>query len=201
MRAPVPPGWCAHEIKDGRGLFQVLVRRTRRPGVVDPHASPKSSGAAHNRSIAPGGSELPGAIERTRAEDFRVKPGISPRGHKTPMGPPSSGIVTPLPTLPVAGVVSAAPPSFGGLPSVRAMGTGRAGIVVGFDTEFTTSSGSGRVIDSYQFAVPDPLDPTIMVEVVILPLDDHRISLHAALWEAVVAARLWHSPPRARRRR
>ena len=59
--------------------------------------------------------------------------------------------------------------AFGDLPSVRAMGTGRAGIVVGFDTEFTTVDGA-RVIDSYQFAVPDPSDPSLMVEVVILSL-------------------------------
>ncbi|WP_187393196.1 hypothetical protein [Arthrobacter echini] len=73
------------------------------------------------------------------------------------------------------------------------MGTERAGIVLGFDTEFTTTSFGTRVIDSYQFAVPEIFNPALMVEVVILPLDEHRISLHTALWEVVVAARLWHS--------
>ena len=42
------------------------------------------------------------------------------------------------------------------------MGTGRRAIVVGFDTEFTTTDGV-RVVDSYQFAVPDPVDPSFMV--------------------------------------
>lgn len=83
---------------------------------------------------------------------------------------------------------------FGDLPSVKAMGTGRPGIVVGFDTEFTTVDGV-RVIDSYQFAVPDPSDPSVMVEVVILPPlgSGTRISLHTALWTVVQAARLWES--------
>lgn len=93
----------------------------------------------------------------------------------------------------VAGVLSTPSTAFGDLPSVRSMGTGRSGLVVGFDTEFTTTDGR-RVIDSYQFAVPDPVDPSVMVEVVILPLTGERISLHAALWEVVKAAELWRSP-------
>ncbi|HMS48842.1 hypothetical protein [Candidatus Neomicrothrix sp.] len=91
--------------------------------------------------------------------------------------------------------VSAPSTAFGNLPSVKAMGTGRAGIVVGFDTEFTTVDGA-RVIDSYQFAVPDPIDPSVMVEVVILPMrgSRQRISLHTALWGVVEDAQLWRSP-------
>lgn len=73
------------------------------------------------------------------------------------------------------------------------MGTGRRAIIVGFDTEFTTTDGV-RLVDSYQFTVPDPVDPSFMVEVVILPLTDDRVSLHEALWEVVVAAELWRSP-------
>lgn len=195
MSAPVPAGWTAHEIVDG-GRFQVLVRRTRRGGIHAPHVSPQTAAlSAQNRSIAPGTLKVPGAIERTRANDFRGIPGFLARGHKPPMGPPNSGVMTPTSAQPIAGAASAAPISFGDLPSVRAMGTGRAGIVVGFDTEFTTTGPGGtRVIDSYQFAVPHPLDPAVMVQIVILPLDERRISLHAALWEVVVAARLWHSP-------
>ena len=88
-----------------------------------------------------------------------------------------------------------APIRFGDLVSMQAMGTGRAGIIVGLDTEFTTTDGV-RQIDSYQFAVPDPLDPALMVEVVILPAagSGDRISLHTALWQVVVAAGLWRSP-------
>ena len=73
------------------------------------------------------------------------------------------------------------------------MGTGRAAIIVGFDTEFKTTA-DGRVIASYQFATPDPVDPSAMVEVIILPLGKHRLSLHTALWEVVKAARLYKSP-------
>lgn len=194
MSASVPAGWTAHEIVDG-GRFQVLVRRTRRGGIYSPHVSPQTAAfSAQNRSIAPGTLKVPGAIERTGADDSPGIPGFLSRGHKPPMGPPSCGVVTPTPARPIPGAVSAAPILFGDLPSVRAMGTGRAGIVVGFDTEFTTTGPGTRIIDSYQFAVPHPLDTAFMVEVVILPLDERRISLHAALWEVVVAARLWHSP-------
>lgn len=197
MSAPAPAGWrpAPEIIQDGGGRFQVLTRRTPRGVVLAGHTSPKNTApTAQNRSIAPGTLKLPGAIERTGANDFRGIPGFSARGHKPPMGPPNSGLMTPPPAQPVAGAVSAAPTAFSDLPSVRAMGTGRAGIVVGFDTEFTTTGPGMRIIDSYQFAVPDPLDPTVMVQVVILPLDQRRISLHAALWQVVVAARLWHSP-------
>ncbi|MGM0928822.1 MAG: hypothetical protein ACQEXN_03810 [Actinomycetota bacterium] len=195
MSAQVPAGWSAHEIEDCGARFQVLVRRSPRGGVFAANTSPMNTAlTAQNRSIAPGSLKVPGAIERTGADDSPGTPGFSSRGHKAPMGPPSSGGVTPLPAPSVAGAMSGAPTAFGDLPSVRAMGTGRTGIVVGFDTEFTTAGTGARVIDSYQFAVPHPRDPALMVEIVILPLDQGRISLHTALWEVVVAARLWLSP-------
>lgn len=195
MSAPVPPGWSAHEIQDGPGRFQVLVRRTyRRGSVAGQGTRPSSAATAHHRSIAPGTSEPPGAIERTGADESPVEPRNSARGHNAHTGAPGSGVVTPPPPRPVAGVVSPAAITFGDLASVRAMGTGIAGLVVGCDTEFTTSALGIRVIDSYQFAVPDPFDPTFMVQVVILTLDERRISLHTALWEVVRAARLWDSP-------
>lgn len=88
MSAPVPAGWMAHEIVDG-GRFQVLVRRTRRGGIFTPRVSPQTAAlSAQNRSIAPGTLKVPGAIERTRANDFRGISGFSARGHKPPMGPP-----------------------------------------------------------------------------------------------------------------
>lgn len=76
---------------------------------------------------------------------------------------------------------------------IHAMGTGRAGLVVGFDTEFTTTGPEARVVNSHQFAVQDVLNPALMVRIVFLRLDESRISLHTALWEAVIAAGLWHS--------
>lgn len=195
MSVPAPAGWSGHEIAEGGGRFQVLVRRTRRVGAVTP-GTPAMNAAisAQNRSIAPGSLKVPGAIERIGADDFRGNPRFLPRGHKPPMGPPSCGVMTPSPAQPVVGVIPKSPTAFGDLASVRAMGTGRAGIVVGFDTEFTSTGPGSRVIDSYQFAVPDPFDPALMVEIMILPLDARRISLHTALWEVVIVARLWHSP-------
>lgn len=178
------PGWTSHEISDRVGRFEVLVRRRTRTTTIN--AAP----SAQKRSISGDGSEAPPLIERTGAVDFREIPGISPRGHKGAMGPVRldlAGAATGAVNMP------SAPVSFGALPSVREMGTGRPAMVVGVDTEFTTK-GRRRVIDSYQFAVPDPMDPSVMVEVVILPLGDQRIRLITALWEVVKAAGLWRSP-------
>ncbi|GAA3294894.1 hypothetical protein GCM10017708_31160 [Arthrobacter citreus] len=190
MNTVIPTGWSAHEITDGGGVFQVLVRRSLRSTLPTVPTSPSHKPpSTRTYSIAPGTLKLPGAIDYNGAHHSRGIPGFLSRGHKTPMGPPSYGFMTPPPAQPATGV----PVAFGDLSSVRAMGTGRAGIIVGFDTEFTTLA-EGRVIDSYQFAVPDVLDPILMVEIVILPLDGRRISLHAALWQVVKAAGLWHSP-------
>lgn len=195
MNAVIPTGWSSHEITDGGGNFQVLVRRSPRSNVTTVSAAPSNNLlSARTHSIAPGTLKLPGAIEYNGAHNSRGIPGFLARGHKTPMGPQSYGFMTPPPAQPSTGPVPGAPVAFGDLPSVRAMGTGRAGIIVGFDTEFTSSAEGARAIDSYQFAVPDMLDATLMVEIVILPLDGRRVSLHTALWQVVVAARLWHSP-------
>lgn len=196
MSAPAPAGWSEHTvIEDGGGRFQVLVRRSPRGGAVATHRSPQAAAqTAQNRSIAAGTLKVPAAIERKRADDSPGISGFLLRGHNPPMGPPCFGVVTPSSAQPIGGSVPVAPIAFGELSSVRAMGTGRAGLIVGFDTEFTATGPDTRVIDSYQFAVPAPLDPAVMVEVVILPLDSRRLSLHAALWQVVVAAQLWHSP-------
>lgn len=76
---------------------------------------------------------------------------------------------------------------FGGLPTVRAMGTGEARHVVGFDTEFTYADcededgNRERIIDSYQFATLDPSDPEQMYQICILPLNKERIYIGDAL--------------------
>lgn len=184
MSAPLPAGWSAREISDGGGRFQVLVRRSQRT----------ASHSAQNRSIGGGGPKVPPPSERERAGNSRVNPRSSAHGHKPPMGPPSFDRVTVPSSSPVLGSASVSSTEFGDLSSVRAMGTNTPGMVVGFDTEFTTRAEKERVIDSYQFAVPDPLDPGVMVEIVILPLDETRLSLHAALWEVVTVAGLWRSP-------
>lgn len=185
--------WTSHHIDDGGGLFEVLTRRTPRvtpSGALHLNEAP----SAHRRSIAPGSFKVPGATERSRAADSRSDRPKTTRGHKPPMGMPSSTVVTPALRSPLNAGLQAPSLAFGDLPSVRAMGTGRPGIVVGFDTEFTNTTAQVRIVDSYQFAVPDPLNPTLMVEVVILPANGRRIGLHAALWTVVRAAGLWHSP-------
>ncbi|GAB3692016.1 hypothetical protein GCM10027595_03460 [Corynebacterium nasicanis] len=79
---------------------------------------------------------------------------------------------------------------------MKAMGTGRDGLIVGFDTEFFYPDGEqgAREILSYQFAVVDVRDDEQMVEVVILPVEGERITLHTALWTVVVEAGLYESP-------
>lgn len=201
MSAPVPAGWTAHEFTDrvfeggvARTKFQVLTRRRRRRtlGSASVTSTLDSSGAD---SGANSGYEL-NSYPNTPL-NFPSITSENGHGHKPYMGAPGYDRATVsldgAAPDPVAGVLLGPATAFGDLPSVRAMGTGRRAIVVGFDTEFTTTDG-GRLIDSYQFAVPDPVDPSFMVEVVILPLTGDRVSLHGALWEVVVAAELWRSP-------
>lgn len=80
--------------------------------------------------------------------------------------------------------------SFRDLPTMKAMGTGDKACVIGFDTEFT-EKGEKRVIDSYQFCVVDPEDDSILIDVVILPLQGQRILLEDALSIVVKEAGLW----------
>ena len=83
---------------------------------------------------------------------------------------------------------------FSDLSSVRAMRTGKDAWVIGFDTEFFYDAGR-RVILSYQFALIDPFDPSMLVEVVLIPaVRGARISLPEALWEVVRVARLYEAP-------
>ena len=82
---------------------------------------------------------------------------------------------------------------FGSLPTVKSMGTNKTTHVIGFDTEFTYDDNDHphkRVIDSYQFACTDPLDESVMVEIVILPLEDERIYFEDALYIVNLAAGL-----------
>ncbi|WP_298633675.1 hypothetical protein [uncultured Mobiluncus sp.] len=83
--------------------------------------------------------------------------------------------------------------AFGSLPTIKAMSTGRSSFIIGFDTE-STQIGESRVIDAYQFATIDPFDSAFMVEIVILPLTGHRLSLVTALWEVICVARIYAAP-------
>ncbi len=107
------------------------------------------------------------------------------------------GVVDPAPTPPSEAVISGSSKvcklAFGDLPSMKAAGTGEAGIVVGVDTEYVELEGV-RVVVSWQLATPDPVDPSRMVLVVLLPLDEARPRLLTALrcvWEE---AGLWRHP-------
>lgn len=82
--------------------------------------------------------------------------------------------------------------AFGDLPTVKSMGTGARGHVIGFDTEFTylVNDVTQRVIDSYQFACTDPVEDNILIEVVVLPLQDNRLYLEDALYIVSLAAGL-----------
>lgn len=86
---------------------------------------------------------------------------------------------------------------FENLPTVQAMGTGRCGLTITYDTEFTTYDVGGgmkcRFIDSYQFCCIDPDDGDYMVQVSILPLNRQRIVLEEALFIVVREAGLWRT--------
>lgn len=180
MNIPFHTGWKAKEVTDAGGRFQVLSRRV-----------PRQVPTAQMRSIAGGLRTRPPAIERKRAHETLDFPRISPRGHKPRMGPRAYDPVSAGHAN--SGVFASAGANFGDLVSVRSMGTERRAIIVGFDTEFTTLGGV-RNVDSWQFATPDLSDPTLMVQIVILPLNGRRVGMHTALWEVVRAASLWRSP-------
>lgn len=200
-------GWSSRIIVDQvnpRGTateFEVLSRRSPRIGLTGSNVVPAgaASAAAQTASAADldcdksdlsqfltpsesGVSAGQAANGRARSEPTMGDPALRPCDQTGVGAAPGS----------VAVGVSVPPMAFGDLPSVRAMGTGRRADVVGFDTEFTTTD--RRVIDSYQFAVPDPANRSEMVEVVILPRGEERISLHRALWAVVEEAELWASP-------
>lgn len=208
--------WASHTIIDGVRAdgsapeFEVLVRRKRRIS----SALTAVVGAAVPVPAA-GLAAASGAVESGDGRGLSpLFDSQDPRNHAAgrarslaPMGSPELRPCDRAAAVPVASDVSvpagasalnpaaASGVVFGDLSSVQAMGTGRAGIVVGFDTEFTTTDG-GRVIDSWQFSVPDPLDSSLMVQVAILPElgSGDRVSLLTALWEVVRAAKLWESP-------
>lgn len=202
-------GWEHHEIVDlvdnraGRlprsaAVFDVLVRRRPRgaqsgfatvPSVTAPVGATASRSTVENC----GNSELPHIFDPSETGVHPGQTAIRSARSLAAMGTPGLRPHDRAAAAAVGAAVSAPSTTFGELTSVQAMGTGRAGIVVGGDTEFTTVGGE-RVIDSYQFATPDPLNPAVMVEVVILPLTGDRLSLHTALWTVVEAAELWRSP-------
>lgn len=188
------PGWSTHRLidavrpRDGSAEFAVLVRRRPRysAGVLalDDRSPQITNRDRPNLSRSSGPGEIGVSADTSANYQARSLP---------LMGPPVLRPFDRVGSSVVAGSGPGLGTSFGDLASVRAMGTGKPGIVVGFDTEFTTVDGA-RVINSYQFAAPDPLNPSVMVEVIIVPLTGERVSLHSALWTVVEAAELQRSP-------
>ncbi len=165
-------GWNHTELEDRGTVFDVLTRRSERP-------SKKGCDEANIQREARPASRWNTPLEGGISAGQSVFGG---GGHKPIPGAPGFDPATPHGFETV---------DFGSLASVRGMGTGRAAQVVGFDTEFHEVAGT-RVVDSYQFATPDPKDPMIMVEIVILPRDaGDEITLIGALWCVVREARLW----------
>lgn len=76
-------------------------------------------------------------------------------------------------------------PAFSDLSTTKAMSTNERRIVIGVDTEFTYH-GKTRVIDAYQFAWRDVLDPDTMYELVVMPLQEmeQRILVESSLYVA-----------------
>lgn len=165
-------GWNHSELEDRGTVFDALTRRSKRPskkGCDDGHKLEElevsSSSSAPQKTLVTAGQSVFGGGGQN---SIPGAPGFDPH---TPRG---------FETV-----------DFGALESVKGMGTGRAAQVVGFDTEFHEDDGK-RVVDSYQFATPDPEDPATMIEIVILPRRaGDELTLIGALWCVVNEARLW----------
>lgn len=193
-RRPLSTEWTSHDIVDvvrARGdepCFTVHVRRVPRAA----HRAPLGVVATHSQLEDP--PPLEGGHEgATTGDSELLSPGSAPSlsiltctdatGSEAPMGSPYCDPVTPTRAE-----------QFGSLDSVRAMRPGTASLLVGLDTESVTRNGV-RTILSYQLVTIDVVDPSQMVEVVIIPhRDGDRISMVTALWEVVIAAELWRSP-------
>ena len=85
---------------------------------------------------------------------------------------------------------------FAHLPSMVAMGTGKASVVVGFDTEFfyvdrPDTGEPMRVVLSYQMVVVDPTDPSRVVEMVALPHTGVPLRLTALSGDLIEVAGLY----------
>lgn len=165
-------GWNHSELDDRGTVFDVLTRRSPRTPqnaamktILSVEATPHSTdNSCYGKGVPAGQSVFGGGGQNSIPGAPGCDP-ATPRGFETV--------------------------DFGTLESVRGMGTGRAAQIVGFDTEFHETAGT-RVVDSYQFATPDPQDPVVMVEIVILPRQHgDEITMLGALWCVVREARLW----------
>lgn len=199
-------GWNYSRIPDavrdrGRSAyFDVHWRKRRRVPSGGPHAGASNGPTAGTQTPSPGtesgdSSGVSPLSVPSDASKSPGQPGEDGHGHKALWGAPGSDRVTALgPSSPASSGSSPIAPAFGDLASVKSMGTGRAGIIVGFDSEFTPT-GDERFLDSWQFAVPDQVDPSMRVEIWIIPVEPgDRISLQTALWVVVYVAELWRSP-------
>lgn len=166
-------GWTVRELQDSisaasHAPFLVLSKRVARVGE-----------SARNL-----------AQQESVRQEIALKPQVRHGGHKRPW----EGTCDPDPvgvTESGSEVRDRRSRQFGDLATIRAAGTGESVIPVSFDTEFVQTADGRRVIVSYQFATPDPVDPSQMVLVVFLPLSLVRLRLATALREVWCEAALW----------
>ena len=166
-------GWAVRELQDSisaasHAPFLVLSKRVLRVGE-----------SARNPTQ-----------RKSLRQEIAAKPQVRHGGHKRPW----EGTCDPDPvgvTESGSGGCDGRSLAFGDLATIRAAGTGEAVIPVSFDTEFVQTGDDHRVIVSYQFATPDPVDPSRMVLIVFLPLSLVRLRLATAIREVWREAELW----------
>lgn len=76
------------------------------------------------------------------------------------------------------------------LPSVISMATGKNRVMVGFDTEFHYTDDGERVVDSWQFVLLHPEDPSRVYEVVFLPMTGVPLRLTTIVGHLIRVTRL-----------
>lgn len=116
----------------------------------------------------------------TRADSFRPYP---------PMGVQTGLAGTDKASVPSQPASSSG--SFGDLSTILSMSTGQTAPVISYDTEFTPQKDGSRRIDSYQFSCLDPEDERYRIDVVLLPLEDSRLSVEACLAVVIRESGLW----------
>lgn len=160
----------------------VLVRRVSRRSQTT--SKPPCSGSSRDTAS---GSCVTKSLENPRDPAARSVRPYSPMGVQTGL----AGTATA--SVPSQSAASPHIPSFGDLATVRAMGTGETAPVIGFDTEFTYQDDGSRVIDSYQFSVLDPEDPSLLVNVTLIPLHPLRVAFADALAVVICESGLWRA--------
>ena len=153
---------------------------------TDPSFACNTNGNSFRPSSPMGGQEWPGRDGQAVAASVSPSDGTAVGGVCD--GHASSGVAV------EDGAVASPEVVFGGLPTVKAMGTGKRAPVIGFDTEFTYRKDGSRVIDSYQFSLIDPSDSDYRFDIVLLPLiEGERLPFESALCVVIRESGLWRA--------